>query len=246
MLRLLDELASSEGEAKTLYLPSGLTLSEIEGLLQEVLGPEVAVADLAQPAAASETGAVVFWGSTRKYLLLPPFPIKERCLSSGYDAEPLRSLLQHDFMLALILVRMGAYAVGICRDEKLVVSKVGTGLIHARHKKGGSSQHRFERHREKQIEQFLNRVCGHVRERLEPYARVLEYVVYGGARTTILSLQKRCPFLSQFDNRTLPPLLTIPAPRKVVLETAIGHVWSTSLTEWHDDKEGRDLPLMSG
>ena len=86
--------------------------------------------------------------------------------------------------------------------------------------------------REKQIENFLDRVCGHIEERLEPQA--LDYAVYGGARTTILSLQKHCSILRAFDKRTLPPLLDIPAPRKKVLETVVGRVWSSSVTEWYD------------
>jgi len=234
MLSFLDELETSGGEAKSLYIPSGLLLPELESLPQIVLGVQEIPPGLVELAAGSETGAIVFWGSSRKCLVLPPFPVTERYLTDGYDVEPLRSLLRHDFTLALILVRLGAYAVGVCHGETLIVSKVGTGLVHARHKKGGSSQHRFARHREKQIEQFMARVCGHAREQIEPYVQALDYVVYGGARVTIRSLRKRCSFLSQFDNCALPPLLDIPAPRKAVLEAAIGQVWSSSLTEWHD------------
>ena len=169
------------------------------------------------------------------YLVLPPFPIAEEYMTNGYDVEPLRSLLSHDFLIALVLVRLGAYSIGICRGTELIDSKTGTGLVHARHKKGGSSQARFARHREKQIEQFLIRVCGHAREHIEPHARSLDYLVYGGARTTILLLRKRCPFLSQFDDRILRMLLDIPDPRQAVLEKAIGTVWSTDVIEWREN-----------
>ena len=236
MLGLLDELEAAGGKAKSLYVPPGLSLPEVESLLHVVLEAEPIPPNLAELAAGSETGAVLFWGSSRRCLVVPPFPVTEKYLTHDYDVEPLRSLLQHDFTLALILVRLGAYAIGICQGEKLIVSKVGTGLVHARHKKGGSSQRRFERHREKQIEYFLDRVCGHAKERLEPTAEALDYVVYGGARTTILSLRKRCPFLARFDNRTLPPLLNIPEPRRAVLEAAIGQVWSSGVTEWYDNE----------
>ena len=235
MLSLLDELEATDSEAMTLYMPPGLSVLEAGGFLERVFGAKAIPSDLTELVVGSETGTVLFWGIARRYLVLPPFPLTESYLTYGYDVEPLRSLLQRDFILALILVRMGAYAVGVCQKERVIDSKVGTGLVHARHKKGGSSQHRFERHREKQIEQFLGRVCCHVRERLEPHIRALDYVVYGGAQTTILSLRKRCPFLRQFDDRILSPLLTIPEPRRAVLETAIGQVWSSSLTEWYDD-----------
>jgi peptide subunit release factor 1 (eRF1) len=129
---------------------------------------------------------------------------------------------------------LGAYSIGICRGTELVDSKTGTGLVHARHKKGGSSQARFARHREKQIEQFLIRVCGHVREHVETYSRSLDYLVYGGARTTILLLRKRCPFLNQFEDRILRMLLDIPEPRQPVLEQALGAIWSTDVIEWFE------------
>ena len=132
-------------------------------------------------------------------------------------------------------MRLGAYAIGICDGENLVSSKVGTGLVHGRHRQGGSSAHRFERHRDKQIEYFLTRVCQHAREQLEPQAKALDYVVYGGAWTTILLLQKQCPFLGQFDEPTLPPLLDIPEPRQAVLETAVNRVWSSTVIEWRED-----------
>ncbi|MDH4268862.1 MAG: Vms1/Ankzf1 family peptidyl-tRNA hydrolase [Dehalococcoidia bacterium] len=231
----LDELAATEGKAISLYLPQGTTQDRVENLLRKVFPADAIPSGMAEATAGSKTGAAFFWSPPQIYLVLPPFPIAEEYVTNGYDVEPLRSLLGHDFLIALVLVRLGAYSIGICRGTELMDSKTGTGLVHARHKKGGSSQARFARHREKQIEQFLIRVCGHVREHIEPHARLLDYLVYGGARTTILSLRKRCPFLTQFDDRILRMLLDIPEPRKAVLEKAVGTVWSTDVIEWCDD-----------
>jgi peptide subunit release factor 1 (eRF1) len=182
----------------------------------------------------SNTGAALFWGEQERYLVLPPFPISEKLFSSGYDVEPLRSLLQRELMLALILVRLGDYAIGVFRGEKMLSSKVGTGHIHARHKKGGSSQRRFERGREKQVEDFFDRVCSRVRERLEPYKAQLDYVVYGGEHHTLLSFRKQCRFLQQVDDRTLEPVLNVRRPRQATLWGAIGAVWSSEVIRWQE------------
>ncbi len=235
MISFLDKLEIANGATKSLYLPFGLSLAEIESSLAGVFAPETIPPELAKLAASSKTGAVLFWSSARKCLVLPPFPITEKYFAQG-GAVGLRSLLKHDFRVALVLVRLGAYAIGLCHGENLVSSKVGTGLVHARHRQGGSSAQRFRRHREKQIESFLTRVCGHVREQLEPQARVLDYIVYGGAWTTILLLKKRCSFLGQFENHALPPLLDIPDPRQAVLETAVSHVWSSTVIEWYENE----------
>ena len=234
MLSFLDELGGANGEAGSQYIPSGLSPTQVEHLLGKVLDTQSMPAELAGLAASSETGAVLFWGSSRKCLVLPPLPITEEYMAHGYAVERLHSLLKHDFRIAVILVRLGAYALGICHGEKIITSKVGTGLVHARHKKGGSSQRRFERHRENQIDQFLIRVCSRAQQQFGPYASNLDHVVYGGARTTILSLRKRCPFLHQFDHCALPPLLSIPEPRKAVLDAAIGQVWSSGVIDWYE------------
>ena len=233
-LGLLNGLAATGDAARSLYIPFGLSASEVEDLLRKEIEHQAEPPELARLIANSKTGAALFLSVSKNYLILPPFPIRETYLAQGWATEPLCSLLKHDFRIALILVRLGAYAIGICQGENLVTSKVGTGLVHGRHKKGGSSQMRFQRRREGQIEHFLDRVCGHVRERFEPEAKTVDYMVYGGARTTITALQKRCPFLQQFDNRLLPPLLEIPDPRKAVLESAVSRVWSSTIIEWYD------------
>ena len=236
MLGFLDKLETVDSTARSLYIPSRLSYLEAEHSLKKVLETPDIASNMTELAASSATGAAIFWGSSRKCLILPPFPITEELFTWGYAVEPLRALLRHDFSVALILVRLGAYAIGLCQGESLIVSKVGTGLVHGRHKKGGSSQHRFQRHREKQIESFLNRVCCHAKENLESQVHTLDYLVYGGARTTILSLQKRCSFLQQFDSRTQAPLLNIPDPRQAVLEAAVKRVWSSNLIEWYEQE----------
>jgi hypothetical protein len=236
MLAFLGELEKTPGDgARSLYLPAGAPTTEVAISLKEVPEPPDVLGQLSELARSSKTGTVVFWSPERKYLILPPFPIAQKHLTRSLSTEQLRSLLSHDYTIALILVRLGAYAIGICHGEKLISSKVGTGLVHGRHKKGGSSQARFRRHRDKQIEYFLSRVCQRAREQLEPQASALDYMVYGGAWTTILSLQKHCPFMEQFDERTLPRLLDIPEPRQAVLTTAIGRVWSSTVMAWRED-----------
>jgi peptide subunit release factor 1 (eRF1) len=235
MLGFLDELAVTAGQAISAYFPQGTPQARVENLLGKVFAPTAIPPGVAEVIDGSEVGAALFCGPEQTYLVLPPFPIAEECITDGYDVGPLRSLLSQDFLIALVLVRLGSYSIGVCRGTELVDSKTGTGLVHARHKKGGSSQARFARHREKQIEQFLARVCGHVREHIEPHARSVNYMVYGGAKTTILLLCKQCPFLGQFEGRILRMLLDVPEPRKAVLEKAIGTIWSTDVIEWCQD-----------
>ena len=232
LLRLLEELEAASGSATSLYIPPGMPVPEIERMLNIASVGEEVLTDVSKLVSRSATGAVLFWDEQGKCLVLPPFPITEKLFGSGYDVEPLRSLLQREFMVALILLRLGAYAIGVFRGEKLLSSKVGTGHIHSRHRKGGSSQRRFERGREKQIEYFFDRVCSRVRERLEPYIGQLDYVVYGGERHTLLSFRKQCQFLRAIDDRTLRSSVNVREPKQATLEAAIDEVWSSEVIWW--------------
>jgi hypothetical protein len=234
-LNLLKGLEATGAQAVSIYLPPGLAEADTKELSDNAFPAQDIPPDTLEMVAASPTGAAVFWGPSRKLLIQPPFPLAERFISADIDTEPLRSLLESTRTVALILVRLGAFTIGVCRDEQLVTSKTGTGLVHGRHRKGGSSQRRFERRRENQAREFLERVCGHARQQLEPHVKDIDYLVYGGARTTIQSLKKQCPFLSQFEDRTLQPMLNIPRPRRAVLEEAIIEAWSSTITEWSED-----------
>ena len=233
MLALLAQLVVESGSAKSFYFPPVSSPLGREKLRQ-VLVSESIDPDMVDAISDSTTGAILFWGINRKLLILPPFHVSNNYIALGYDIEPLHSMLHSKLEVALVLVRMGAFAVGICRGEELVVSKVGTGMVHARHKKGGSWQLRFQRRREKEVAEFIKRVCAHVEAQLETHAGTIDYLVYGGGRDAIRLLHDKCRFLHQFDDCVLPPMLDIPAPRRTVLEEAMARAWSSKVIEWRE------------
>jgi len=235
MLRFIAEIGDGGSSlARSLYLPPGVTATEIGAVWGTTTGLESWAPEVIANAAASATGSVLFWDKGEGQLVIPPFPLTERDVQAGYAVDPLVKLLEQELSIALVLVRLGAYAVALCRDEVIIESKVGTGLIHGRHRKGGSSQQRFQRHREKQIEQFLIRVCRHAAEMLAPPAATPDYLVYGGAWTTILSLEKQCPQLKKLGLTNLPPLLDIARSNRKVLTSAAARVWASRVIELTD------------
>jgi hypothetical protein len=231
-ISLLDKLENTPSNAVSIYLPPALTLPEIEKTVAVLPDIQQASPVIAARAARSTTGIALFWGERHRYLLAPPFPLKDKLIAQGYDGAILRSLLGQNLVIALMLIRLGSYAVGIFQEGKLLSSKVGTGLVHARHRQGGSSQHRFERHRDKQIEYFFTRVCAHAREHIEPYLDQLNYIRYGGERFTIQEFIKQCQFLEKLENRRLQASLDIREPRQATLETAISMAWSCDVIQW--------------
>jgi len=232
LIKLLETLQQNASGICSVYVQAGLSPEKIKEQVKSLLDPVEPVEDISAFMARSSTGSVLFWGTRRRYLIMPPFPLDENKIFSVCEVNPLRELLEREFILALVLVRLGSYGIGVFSGQKLLTSKVGSGLVHARHRQGGSSAHRFERHRDKQIEMFFTRICSHVREHLEPYASKIDFLVYGGTRETILEFRKQCHYLNYFDSRTLSRLLTIREPDQSGLLKGLDETWSSRVIEW--------------
>jgi hypothetical protein len=233
-LHFLDELKKSLHEVTTLYLPPCSPKNNIAGLLETFIEPENTPDKLKEYIAVSVTGSIIFWGAHDRYLIFPPFPIQKEELFHRFEGRPLIALLEADIMIALVLIRLGHYGIGVFRGEGLLSSKVGTGLVHARHRQGGSSSHRFERHRYKQMETYFTQVGVHIREQLEPYIKSLNYLIYGGQRETLLEFRKQIDFLHAFDERTLDLILNIREPNQAGLDEAIREAWSCRCIRWEE------------
>ena len=105
----------------------------------------------------------------------PPFGLEHEGEYEQVVVEPLLAALRADHRVAVLLVRLGGYALGVLEGEQLVASKVGTRFVKGRHKKGGSSANRFRRRREEQERDLIEaaaaeavRVLGPWREQGRP------------------------------------------------------------------------------
>lgn len=229
-LQLLDELQGREGI--TVYFKLGADGVALEKVVCLSTGLSVPPRGFGEAVSSSRTGGVIFWTAKGGFLVIPPFHLDQEFVADGIDIMPLRLLLQQELTIALVIVRLGEYGIGVFHGERRLSSKIGTGLVHARHRQGGSSAHRFERHREKQMETFFTRVCTHAREQIEPYHRDLDYVIYGGERHTLLAFREQCQFLQQYDSQTPDMLLDVRRPRQTSVEEAIVRVWSSTVLQW--------------
>jgi len=229
-LRWLDELSGPE-VAFTLYLKPGMARGEIETMLLQSLDRGETLDTLAEKAGGSPTGAAVFYLMGKGFVIWPPFPLGETVVCRGFLPGPLRSMLEKDWRLGLILVRLGRYAVAAFQGNKLLAGKAGTGLVHARHHKGGSSANRFARHRDKQMEYFFTRIEGHAKEVLGPYLGDIDYIIYGGTRDTLLKMWRQCAFFQALRPKMLNRLIPLREPRRSTFEDALGQAYSSAVYE---------------
>ncbi len=216
----------------SVYLKAGSTRADAEKSLLPVLDRSELFDELSEKAAKSPTGAAIFCGMAKSIVLWPPFPLKESKVEKGYEPGVLKAMLEWDWRIGLVLVRLGHYAIAAYQGETLLEHKAGTGLVHARHRKGGSSANRFARHRGKQIESFFTRVEIHAREILEPHLRELDYVFYGGTRDTMLSLWRQCDFFRKLEAKASPRLLNVREPKYSELQEALEQTYSSVIYEF--------------
>jgi Actinobacteria/chloroflexi VLRF1 release factor len=143
-----------------------------------------------------------------------PFPPFQRTGESGFAA--LVEHAGHERLVGVLLVRLGGHAAGVFDGTTLVDSKVGRRNVHGRHKKGGSSQKRFERRRGEQARVALQSAADVAARILVPYAGQLDALVTGGDRTAIEAVLED-PRLAAVRDVVAPRVLDVPDPRLSVL-----------------------------
>ncbi|OHV32933.1 hypothetical protein BCD49_27725 [Pseudofrankia sp. EUN1h] len=142
--------------------------------------------------------------------------------ATGADASPGHLLAVHalaDRRVGVLLVRLGGYAAGVFDGSRLVASKVGARQVHGRSAAGGWSQQRFARRRDGQVRVALTAAADVAAAVLLPVAGELDAVVLGGERRAAEQVLDD-PRLTALRGLAVPPFLTVPDPRRRVLDEA--------------------------
>ncbi len=205
-----------------------------EGLLRGGVRADRAEAVLlAKP---GETGLCLFEGEGEggHLAVVPPFPIAADYEAEAFEPGPLIDLLSKDRKVLVVLARLGRYSVGLLDGDRVVASKSGTRHVKNRHRKGGSSQRRFERSRERLMREYFDKVCVEARRLIEgqPGAeRTIDYVLYGGEAGTVRGLKERCEFVERLKATRLARLLAVERPGHKAMQAMGAEVYSSATLE---------------
>ena len=161
----------------------------------------------------------------------PAFPLRHEGEYDVVRVGPLLEEIAEEHLVGVVLVRLGGYAVGVLDGDRLVASKVGQRLVHGRHRAGGSSANRFRRRREEQARALLVDAGDTVARVLEPFRDRLEAVALGGDRTAVRRMVELRPELTWLDGLALPRFLTVPDPRRAVLDRIAYDVYAVEIEE---------------
>jgi hypothetical protein len=161
----------------------------------------------------------------------PPFGVDHQGEYQQVVVEPLLAALRADHRVAVLLVRLGGYALGVFEGEQLVASKVGTRFVKGRHKKGGSSANRFRRRREEQERDLIEAAAAEAVRVLGPWRTKVGYVALGGDRTAVGRTLAERPDLDWLAPLALERFFDVPDPRLRVLEELPYQLYAAKVTE---------------
>lgn len=230
--RLLKRLPAAGSEGSSLFVPPA-----------EILPPIALPAEdsdaLTDFVAGLTTGVAVFLAPARVMVVAPPFPIEAREEYGCIEPAPLIEAIQRRRTVAVLLLRLGGFSTGVLRGDALVASKTDRRFVKNRHRKGGQSQRRFERIREKQVHELFAKACDEARATIGPYEAEVQHVFLGGDRRTLQAFRKECDYFERFGDRLMARLLPAPGdPRLAMLESMPREIWSSDVWEWRPDAPG--------
>jgi hypothetical protein len=163
--------------------------------------------------------------------ITPPFGLAHEGEYDVLRVEPLLEALETEPTVAVLLVRMGGYAVGVFEGEKLLASKVGSRFVKGRHKKGGSSANRFRRRRGEQERELVDAAAEEAARVLGPWRGRAQYVALGGDRTAVSRVLESRADLAWLQPLALDRFFDVVEPRLRVLEALPYQLYAAKVVE---------------
>ena len=161
----------------------------------------------------------------------PPFGLDHEGDYDVVRTAPLIDALEAEARVAVLLVRMGGYAVGVFEGERLVASKVGSRFVKGRHKKGGSSANRFRRRRGEQERELVDAAAAEAARVLGPWRDRVEHVALGGDRSAVSRVLESRADLGWLQPLALERFFDVSEPRLRVLEELPYQLYAAKVVE---------------
>jgi hypothetical protein len=163
--------------------------------------------------------------------ITPPFGLAHEGEYDVLRVGPLLEALQTEPTVAVLLVRLGGYAVGVFEGEQLVASKVGSRFVKGRHKKGGSSANRFRRRRGEQERELIDAAAEEAARVLGPWRGRVQHVALGGDRTAVSRVLEARSDLAWLQPLALERFFDVVEPRLRVLEALPYQLYAAKVIE---------------
>ena len=176
-------------------------------------------------------GDVELVSDTERLIVRPTFGLDHDATYETVHVAPLLEAIAADHLVAVFLVRLGGYAIGVFEGERLVASKVGSRFVKNRHKKGGSSSNRFRRRREEQAKALVEEAAEVAATVLAPWRERAEFTALGGDQRAVEAALATRADLTWLRERAIPRFLDVPEPRHRTLEALSYDLYAVQFDE---------------
>jgi peptide chain release factor subunit 1 len=170
---------------------------------------------------------VLFRRDEELTVIEPPLPFSMDAITQDQDTLLLEDIFDVPKTIAVVLVRLGRYAVALMEGQELVETKTEGRQMKNRHKAGGSSQRRFERSRERLIRELYDKVCGVSQRIFEPRMHDIDYLFLGGEKHTVNGFKKRCGFIEKFNGKIMSRLINVDEPNSEALKSLSNEIYKS-------------------
>ena len=141
-------------------------------------------------------------------------------MSLSWNTKPLLALLETEYTIGVILLRLGRFSAAVFRGRRLLTAKTDARYVKGRHAAGGTSQKRFQRIREGQVRRLYDKTCQAVQAQFSSMAGDLDFILLGGEKFTLEGFLKVCPYLERQRDKILSRRLNVRDPKRDTLEEA--------------------------
>ncbi len=174
----------------------------------------------------SGTGVAAFRSGNQGLVVLPPFPLVEEGVFSSWNTKPLLTLLETEYTIGVILLRLGRFSAAVFHGQKLLTAKTDARYVKGRHAAGGTSQKRYQRIREGQMRLLYDKACQAAQTQFSSIERELDeeldFVLLGGEKFTLEGFLRVCPFVERQRDKILDRRLNVRDPKRDTLEEVAG------------------------
>jgi hypothetical protein len=170
----------------------------------------------------------------RHLIVRPTFGLAHEGTYETLHVGPLLEAIAADHLVAVFLVRLGGYAIGVFEGEQLLASKVGSRFVKNRHKKGGSSANRFRRRREEQAKALVEEAAEVAADVLAPWRDRAKFSALGGDQRAVEAALVTRADLAWLRERAIPRFLDVPEPRHRTLEALPYDLYAVQFEEVSD------------
>ena len=221
--RLLESCAPADGQAaSTIYLRPGQGQQFLEGQGSEGRAWWERLSGMDRSVRASDTGLAALRNGNQGLVIIPPFPLSVESVSTSWDTKPLLALLETEYTIGVILLRLGRFSVAVFHGRKLVTAKTDARYVKGRHAAGGTSQKRYSRVREGQVRKLYDKTCEAVQAQFSSATQAMDFILLGGDKFTLEGFLKVCPYLERQRDKLLDRRLNVRDPKRDTLEEVAG------------------------